>query len=730
MKKILLTFANIFGIPHNSKYVKKYLNKANMRSGIFMSAIIVILEIWLVIRQFHKYIIPQLQGGAQFFQSVFTNTSNFWLLMSFGVAMFFYCIYYTDERKRKWVFWTAIGGAIASIIFVCFIPFEFHYNSIKFTNIRNDIAGGLKIALYSSVLLFDLAVIGALIYSKRGGTKSGLTSVLIISLFATVCLVFGIMVSFGDFTSSAKFDSGEYQHKQIICFLMMSIYVGCLLIWKPYISIGILGTVFLGFYLLLHYISTWTPGAREFPEGDEVNYITFLISLIMICVSIYDQRVSEAKKDEELEYLATKDPLTGLLSFEYFATLVNKTVKENETKLDEWIYLFMDITSFKIFNEQKGFEEGNKFLSDVGKVLTEKFETELITRQSDDHFVVFERNIDIQRKLDEINNEVEKLDLDIRPGIKVGGYILRDKNEDPHQSVEKARYALSVIKHTNMQYMKYDTEMHDGYRLVQYVVRHIDEAIEKEYVRPYYQPVVWSKGRKLCGAEALARWIDPKYGFLSPGVFVPALESSQLIYKLDIAVLRFVCRQMRENLDKGLPIFPVSINFSRVDFNVVDIVSIIEETVKEFNIPKKMLHIEITESALTKNVEALKKSMDRLHKAGYEIWLDDFGSGYSSFNVLKDFKFDVIKLDMELLSGFKDNEKSRVIIPSVLNMAKELGINTLSEGVETKEEASFLEKADCGRLQGYLYGKPLPYEELKAKLDSGELEFSPELLKK
>ena len=139
MKKILLTFANIFGIPHNSKYVKKYLNKANMRSGIFMSAIIVILEIWLVIRQFHKYIIPQLQGGAQFFQSVFTNTSNFWLLMSFGVAMFFYCLYYIDERKRKWLFWSSIIASLVSITFVGFLPFEFYYKSIKFTSVRNNI---------------------------------------------------------------------------------------------------------------------------------------------------------------------------------------------------------------------------------------------------------------------------------------------------------------------------------------------------------------------------------------------------------------------------------------------------------------------------------------------------------------------------------------------------------------------------------------------------------------
>ena len=139
-KKILDRIRDIFGFKHNSKYVKNYLNAANMRSGVFMSAVIFVLEVWLVIRQFHKYIIPQLKSGVPFFQSVFTNTSNFWLLMSFGLAMFFYCIYYMDEKKRRWVFWTAIGASLASIVFCALLPFEFKYQSIKFTNIKNNIA--------------------------------------------------------------------------------------------------------------------------------------------------------------------------------------------------------------------------------------------------------------------------------------------------------------------------------------------------------------------------------------------------------------------------------------------------------------------------------------------------------------------------------------------------------------------------------------------------------------
>ena len=447
----------------------------------------------------------------------------------------------------------------------------------------------------------------------------------------------------------------------------------------------------------------------------------------MIAISMYDQRVAEAKKDEELELLATRDTLTGLYAYEYFTQIIAKKLKDGNIHLDKWIFLFMDITSFKIFNDQRGFEEGNRFLKEVGEFLTKSFRNAIITRQSDDHYVVFCPNHNIEKILSDINDGIEHLDLDIRPGIKVGGYVLRDKNEDPHQSVEKARYACTELKEMGHGlFLKYDKEMHDNYRLVQYVVRHVDEAIENGYLKAYYQPVAWSKDRTICGAEALSRWIDPKYGFLGPGLFIGALEDSQLIYKLDIAMLRIVCKDLRYNMDNNLPVFPVSINFSRHDFMVVDIVSMIDEVVNDYNIPKNMIHVEITESALTTDEDSLRQAMDRLHKLGYAIWLDDFGSGYSSFNVLKDFEFDVLKLDMKFLVGFEGNQKAKTLIKSVIQLADQIGIKTLCEGVETEEQAKFLNEDHCGRLQGWLIGKPIPYEEFKEKIISKQLIVSKE----
>ena len=731
LKKFWDKFRDVFGLRRNSKYVSNYLNDANMHSGIFMSAVIFALEVWLLIRQTDKYIIPTLtdpNNKYSFFRVVFTNTSNFWLLLSFGTAMFFYCLFYKKMKGNNKRLLPIIIASGISLIFCALMPFEFIYSSRPIEGVKLY----LLIVFYASVIVFNITTIIASIYQYKGRNNQILTSVAIISLFALVCLAFGVKVSYSDF-SSVKTDKAtgnlvpNPDYKEIICFLMMAMYVGCLLIWRPYISMSILGVVFFGFFFLLEY--TVDPEIRKFPEGDQVNYITFFISLTMICISIYNQRISEARKDEELEILATKDIRTDLWSFEYFNTLVAKKIKEESIQPNEYIYLFVNVKHFRVYNDQKGFDEGNKLLKILADYLTESFPNELITRQSDDHFIVFSKNENIQDRLKVVDLKLSKLDKDCRPGIRVGGYLFQDPNEDTHVSIEKARYAYSSLYKQGFGiFLEYDKEMHDKYRLNQYIVNHIDEAVENGYIKAYYQPVVYAKGRELCGAEALARWIDPKYGFLSPATFIPALENARLIYKLDIAMLRLICKQMRENLDKGEPVIPVSINFSRVDFRALDVVSVIDKTMDEFKIPHDLIHVEITESALMNDGDLLKNSIKRLHDLGYSVWLDDFGSGYSSFNVLKDYNFDVLKLDMEFLVGFDHNEKAKYLIKSVIPMAKQIGMKTLSEGVETKEEADFLESIGCGRLQGYLYGKPLPYEELKALIDKGTLKLSKDIL--
>ena len=746
ISKIWNGFLNIFGIRKNSKYVKNYLNEANMRSAIYMSSVIFVLEVWLVIRQTNKYIYPTLTDPANttpWFQVIFSNVSLYFLMMFFGLAMLVYSIQYVSAKKTLGKMIIPIVAAGLSIALCCLLPLEFEYGSIAFAGVATTkvIRSVFRFMFYIAVALFDVGIIFSSIYRYKGGKRASVSSVMVISLFAFVCLMFGVMVSYGDFISSKVYTDvdingklsnvilNDDKNKQMICFLMFAIYIGCLLIWNPLISIGILGTLFLGFYFAIDGVSRL--GGRVVPEGDKINYITFYISLTMVCISIFNQRISEAKKDEELEELATKDKLTGLLSFEYFTTQVTDRIQKYNIKQGDSVYLFVNVTNFKIYNDQKGFEKGNEFLRTIGQILSEEFyEYSLICRQSDDHFVIFTLNMNVKEKIERVNQRIQNLEPDIKPGITVGAFEVYNPEEDPHYSVEKARYAYSALKHRNSGEMilYYDKQMHDDYLMVQYVVTHIDEAIEKGYLKAFYQPVVWSKGRTLCGAEALARWIDPKYGFLSPAKFVPALENARLIYKLDKEILRLVCQDIRYNLDHHLPVLPVSINFSRADFGIIDIVQIVTDTVEQYKVPHHLLHIEITESALSDEEDTLKSTINGLHHNGFAMWLDDFGSGYSSFNVLKDYEFDVLKLDMKFLTGFSNNKKARALISSVVAMAEQIGMKTLCEGVETMEQAAFLEEASCGRLQGYLYGKPLSYNDLMDRIQAGEFQLSEDII--
>ena len=241
-----------------------------------------------------------------------------------------------------------------------------------------------------------------------------------------------------------------------------------------------------------------------------------------------------------------------------------------------------------------------------------------------------------------------------------------------------------------------------------YIITHIDEAVEKGWIKPFYQPVIRSLTGYLCGYEALARWDDPTYGLLSPAAFIPVLEEEKLIHLLDCSIIRQVCRHLNERNRIGAPIVPVSLNLSRLDFDLCDIFSVVEGAVFEFGVPRRMLNIEVTESVLGADTDYMKAMICRFHDAGYEVWMDDFGSGYSTLNVLKDFEFDELKIDMAFLSTF--NEKSKTVLASVVDMAKKLGVRTLAEGVETEEHRDFLRGIGCEKMQGYLFGKPAPYD--------------------
>ena len=259
--------------------------------------------------------------------------------------------------------------------------------------------------------------------------------------------------------------------------------------------------------------------------------------------------------------------------------------------------------------------------------------------------------------------------------------------------------------------------------IAEYVIKNIDAALENGWIKVFYQPVIRTLTGQLCGAESLARWIDPQLGFLSPDKFIGALEASRQIHKLDCWIVDKVCSDISERLKRGLDAVPVSVNFSRLDFEATDMLNVLEKAVEKYDIPKDYLHIEITESMIVSDADLMSRMIDNFRNAGYEVWMDDFGSGYSSLTLLKDYYFDTLKMDMDFLNSFTDRSKS--IITSAITMAKDLSIMTLAEGVETEEQVDFLRSIGCGKLQGYFFGKPMSIDEFFEHISESGITIEP-----
>ena len=409
------------------------------------------------------------------------------------------------------------------------------------------------------------------------------------------------------------------------------------------------------------------------------------------------------------------DSLTGLPNMEYSRICGENYANEIRNKGGDPAIVFCDIVGMKLYNSANGFNMGNIFLVNFAACLKRQFPHNLICRLSNDHFIIIANLNNVEEKLNEVRrcvkNVVSKISMDLYVGI-----ARIDEFDAILDACEKAKLACHEQKKVGENFIRYyDEDLRKDLLLQNYVVNHIDEAIENGYIKVYYQPVVRTITETFCGMEALARWVDPVYGFLNPAVFIKSLEESRQIHKLDSHIVELVCKEMREELDLGHAVVPVSFNLSRLDFISCDIFDVVESALKKYNIDREYIRVEITESIMASD-SYVRSEIQRFRLVGYEVWMDDFGSGYSSLNTLKDYKFDELKIDMAFLSNF--NEASRTIISSTVRMAKNLGLKTLAEGVETKEQMEFLKGIGCEKVQGYYYGKPQPLKDTMKRMES------------
>ena len=247
------------------------------------------------------------------------------------------------------------------------------------------------------------------------------------------------------------------------------------------------------------------------------------------------------------------------------------------------------------------------------------------------------------------------------------------------------------------------------------IIAFFDDAVNYGYIYNVYQPKINQDTGRMIGAEALMRMKHPLYGLQMPTDFIPIFEKNDLVFSADLTVCENVCKFLRKCLDVGVPVVPISVNMSRYDVYNHDYVEQVESIRNEYDIPVKYLHIEITETSAIGGMELMTDVIDKFHELGYQVEMDDFGSGYSSLNILKDLEVDVIKLDMNFLSG-DIGGRGGAILSSIVQMTKWLNTPVVAEGVETKEQAEYMKSIGCNYIQGYLYSQPLSEDDFVEKL--------------
>ena len=459
------------------------------------------------------------------------------------------------------------------------------------------------------------------------------------------------------------------------------------------------------------------------PTGDTIAFVWYfdegLYSDIFGNQGAFDlryNRILKASSDSKTQY----DYLTGLPTLSYFIDLADAGTREIRKNGHRPVMLFFDICGIKEFNRSHGFEEGDNLIKALSRLIVRCFSNENCSRFGQDQFVVYTDDCNLEERINDLFSQCDKLNDGINSTIRVGIYVYDDNEISPRVACDKAKVACDAARGRSTHSFYY---FNDSMRLQiernQYILENFNRAISEKWIQVYYQPIVRATNGRVCDEEALSRWIDPVKGMLMPNEFVPILEKSNLIYKLDLYVVEQIIEKIKAQIKEGLFVVPVSVNLSRTDFDSCDIVEEIRERVDKNGISRDKITIEITESTVSRDFEFMRSQILRFQSLGFKVWLDDFGRGYSSIDVLQDIRFDLIKFDMYFMSQFDKSPASRIIINALIKMAIGLGIETVTEGVDTEEQKDFLIAAGSTKLQGFYYCNAISAQQIFERYRKG-----------
>ena len=429
-----------------------------------------------------------------------------------------------------------------------------------------------------------------------------------------------------------------------------------------------------------------------------------------------NQLINSALHEESILKATHYDELTGLPNLAFFFKLCEVERARILRGGNQGILIYFDLGGMKYFNHRHGFAEGDQLLKAFAGLLIRIFGKDRSCHVAGGRFAANTIEGMEEEQLQQLFAEAEKMNGGNTVPVMAGIYSTGVEDVPVSSAYDRAKVACDTIRKSEKSaFCYYSAELRDWARRRRHILGNIDRAVAERWIRVYYQPIVRAVNERVCEEEALARWIDPEEGFLSPAEFIPHLENVGLIYKLDLCVLDQVLEKLQGQQKAGVNLTPHSINLSRADFDACDMVEEIRKRVDASGVGREMIAIEITESVIGSDFEFIREQVNRFRSLGFPVWMDDFGSGYSSLDVLQGIQFDLIKFDMSFMRRLNEGEKGKIILTELMKMATFLNLDTVCEGVETEEQFRFLQEIGCSKLQGYYFSKPMSLEEIRQK---------------
>lgn len=457
-------------------------------------------------------------------------------------------------------------------------------------------------------------------------------------------------------------------------------------------------------YETIHGLGKW----QTMPDGMELAVISY--------ANLRDTQENMNSVSEQYKLLQKdmyyRDMVTGLPNLNYAKQFSDEKIDSVWEAGRIPAVLYFDIRTMASYNVEYGYSKGDDLLRLVAVTIKAEFQKALVTRGEGDHFIIIDSYSDgIEKRILRVNEEIKRTAFGKTPGIQCA-IVKMLPGLKAVEGIDRARTTLKEIgDDLNIVYSLYSHQDDDEYWMGRYVIQNFEDAMRNGWIKVFYQPILRTKTERITILEALARWNDPVRGMITPGQFIPVLSRYHLLHKLDLYMVEQICKEFHVRQAAGLPLIPVSVNFSAQDFDYVDVMGELNRTLGKYGIDRKSIIVEITEQDLAQATAHFQEQLMKIHENGYPLWIDDFGTGYSSLNVFGRYHVDRIKFDMELVRHLNDNNgANRVIMKHIVEMCREIGVHTLAEGVETEEQYDYLSSIDCEMVQGFYFYKPEPVD--------------------